>query len=66
MAEEYVVFSSDEELEVLYQKAERDFRQSDATMDHASRPHMFPTPPPSSPSSFVCDTPEPSEMQDFL
>ena len=66
VAEVQVIVSSDEELDVLYRRAKRDYQLSGASWDNSPRPHRFPTPPPSSPSAFACDTPEPTEPQDFI
>ena len=60
------IVSSDEELDVLYRRAKRDYQFSGALWDNFPRPHRFPTRPPSSPSDFACDTPEPSESQGFF
>ena len=59
VVEVQIVISSDEELDVLYRRAKRDYQLSGASMDNSPKPHRFPTPPPSSPSGFACDTPEP-------
>ena len=62
VAEVFVVMSSDEELDLDLKKH---FRDSGARICDSPRPHRSPTPSPSSPSDFECDTPEPPESQDF-
>ena len=66
VAEVHVVMSSDEQRDVLYLSAKRDYQLSGATNYNSPRPHGFSTPPPSSPSDFGCDTPEPPDSQDFF
>mmetsp|Transcript_110788 Transcript_110788/g.192045 ORF Transcript_110788/g.192045 Transcript_110788/m.192045 type:complete len:114 (-) Transcript_110788:591-932(-) len=59
VAEVFVVMSSDEELDLDYRTAKKHFRDSGATICDSPRPHRSPTPSPSSPSDFECDTPKP-------